>query len=113
MTRKTVTLLSIAILVVGLIVGGVIGCAPSPEEKEDIEVSEEHGLAVGQRYHDIHSEEGVECTTCHISEPDTTQTVFGAQDVSPQAPGPVDRKACLSCHSGSGPGEDLYSSDSP
>ena len=114
MTRKTVTLISIAILVVGLIVGSVISCTPPAEEKEEpkaVEVGkDESGLAVGQRYHNLHSEEGVECATCHIGAPDTTQTVFGAQDVAAMAPGPVDRKACLACHSGSGPGEDLYGS---
>ena len=123
MTRKTVTLISIAILVVGLIVGGVIGCTPSPEplspegkeEPKEVEVGKgEYGLAVGQRYHDIHTtEQGLACATCHISEPGTTQTVFGAQDVSSTAPGPVDKKACLGCHSDDGPGKDLYSSDSP
>jgi uncharacterized membrane protein len=79
----------------------------------EIDSGTEHGLALDQRYHKIHATVlGLECATCHISEPDTTQTVFNAQDVSPQAPGPVDKKACLSCHR-AGPGEDLYDLGSP
>ncbi len=128
MTRKTVTLIAIAILVAGLIAGGVIGCAPPEVTEEgpttltalaqaikdgDIDVGDEYGLASGQRYHKIHATVlGLECATCHISELDTTQTVFIDQDVSPQAPGPVDKGACLSCHR-AGPGEDLYDLGTP
>lgn len=147
MTRRNVTLISITILVVGLVVGGIIGWAAFPREvvkevpkevikevpkevikevtKEvpmnlptlaqkiengEIDVGTEYGLGLDQRYHRIHATVlGLECTTCHISKPDTAQTVFTAQDVSPQAPGPVDKRACLGCHR-AGPGSDVYGS---
>ncbi len=128
MTRKTVTLISISILVVGLITGGIIGCTPKEVTEEGpmtlpataeaiqegkIDVGKEYGLTPDQRYHKIHASViGLECATCHISELDTTQTVFIDQDVSLQAPGPVDKRACLGCHR-AGPGEDLYDLGSP
>ncbi len=103
MTKRN--LVFVVILVVGLIGGGVISCTSSSEEFED------YGLAPDQRYHDIHTtEQSLECATCHVSEPDTTQTVFTAQDVSPRAPNPVDKKACLRCHR-DGPGRNLYQAD--
>lgn len=80
----------------------------------DIDVGTEHGLAFDQRYHKIHAEVlGLECATCHTKANDmpTSQAIFSAQDVSPQAPGPVDRRACLGCHR-TGPGKDLYASNS-
>ncbi len=113
MIRKTVTLISIAILAVGLIVGGVISCTPSVEEVDVGDVGKEYGLVPGQRYHKIHNVAlGLECEAHHIGKLDTAQTVFSSQDVSPNAPGAVDRKDCLDCHSGSGPGKDLYNSAS-
>lgn len=77
-------------------------------QKGEIDVGTEYGLALDQRYHRIHTTVlGLQCATCHVGEPDTIQTVFAAQDVSPRAPGPVDKRACLGCHR-AGPGEDVY-----
>ncbi len=146
MTRRTVTLISIGILVVGLVVGGIIGWAAFPREvvkevpkevikevvkevtkevpmnlpatadainKGEIDVGKEYGLAVEQRYHKIHTTVlGLECATCHLAKVDATNKASSAWNVSPRAPGPVDRRGCLGCHH-AGPGSDLYgSSDS-
>ena len=145
MTRRAVTLISIAILVVELVVGGIVGCA-APQEvvKEEpqevvkevvkevikevpmnlpvtaeaiqageIDVGTEYGLGPDQRYHKIHTTVlGLACDTCHIAEVNTTDQVFSAWNVSPQAPGPVDRRGCLGCHH-AGPGSDLYGSSGP
>jgi hypothetical protein len=103
-------------------IGGVIGCAGEEEARDnistlaekiksgEIDVGTEYGFGLEQRYHKIHNTVlGLECNTCHISNPDTNQTVFSAQDVSSQSPGAVDERGCLGCHS-AGPGSDLYGS---
>ncbi len=121
MTRRTITLIFMVILVVGL-VGGIVGCA-TPQEvpmnipatadaihKGEIDVGKEYGLALEQRYHKIHTTVlGLECATCHLAKVDATNKVSSAWNVSPQAPGPVDRRGCLGCHQ-AGPGSDLYGS---
>ncbi len=137
MTRRTVTLIYIAILVVGLVAGGVVGCTASQEvvkevpkevtkevpmnlpatadaiNKGEIDVGKEYGLALDQRYHKIHTTVlGLECPTCHLIEVDATKKVSSAWNVSPQAPGPVDRRGCLGCHH-AGPGSELYGSSGP
>ncbi len=138
MTRRTVRLIYIAILVVGLVAGGVVGCAAPrevikevPKEvikevpmnlpatadaiyKGEIDVGKEYGLALEQRYHKIHTTVlGLECTACHyLAKVDDTNKVSSAWNVSPQAPGPVDRRGCLGCHN-AGPGSDLYGSSEP
>ena len=134
MTRRTVTLIYIAILVVGLVAGGVVGCAAPEEEvkevpkeitkevpmnlsstadaihKGEIDVGKEYGLALEQRYHKIHTTVlGLECAACHLEKVDATSKVSSAWNVSPQAPGPVDRRGCLGCHH-AGPASDLYGS---
>jgi hypothetical protein len=133
MTRRTVTLISMVILVVGLVVGGIVGCA-APQEvvkevtkevpmnlpatadaihKGEIDVGKEYGLALEQRYHKIHTTVlGLECATCHLAKVDATNKVSSAWNVSPQAPGPVDRRGCLGCHH-AGPGSDLYGFSGP
>ncbi len=143
MTRRTVTLIYIAILVVGLVAGSVVGCAAPREvikevikevpkevtvtkevpmnlpatadaiQKGEIDVGKEYGLALEQRYHKIHTTVlGLECATCHLAKVDATNKVSSAWNVSPQAPGPVDRRGCLGCHH-AGPGSDLYGSSGP
>ena len=137
MTRRTVTLISMVILLVGLVVGGIVGCA-SPEEavkeapkevikevpmnlpatadaihKGEIDVGKEYGLALEQRYHKIHTTVlGLECATCHLAKVDAANKASSAWNVSPQAPGPVDRRGCLGCHH-AGPASDLYGSSGP
>ncbi len=133
MTRRTVTLISMVILVIGLVVGGIVGCTAPQEvvkevtkevpmnlpatadaiQKDEIDVGKEFGLGPDERYHEIHTTVlGLECTTCHIAKVNTTDKVFSAWNVSPQAPGPVDRRGCLGCHH-AGPGSDLYGSSGP
>ncbi len=132
MIRRNVTL--IIVLVVGLILGGIIGWAAFPKEKEvevevtkrvpmtlpamaqgirsgDIDVGSEYGMGVDQRYHKIHATVlGLECFTCHSTDMSVEYQLFSAQDVSERAPAPVDRTACLGCHS-NGPVNALYSFD--
>ena len=143
MTRRTVTLISIAILVVVLVAGGIIGCAREvvkevpkevikevPKEvikevpmnlsatadaiqKGEIDVGKEYGLALEQRYHKIHATVlGLECDACHTSKVDATNKVSSAWNISPQAPGPVDRSGCLGCHH-AGLASELYGSSGP
>ncbi len=97
MTRRTVTLISMVILVVGLIAWGIVGCS-SPQEvvkevpkevikevpmnlpatadaihKGEIDVGKEYGLTLEQRYHKIHTTVlGLECATCHLAKVDAT-----------------------------------------
>ncbi len=137
MTRRTVILISIAILV-GLVVGGIISWASFAREvvkevpmevtkevpmtlpalaeaiqKGEIDVGTQPGLALEQRYHNIHATVlGLECDACHMEKVDATNKEFSAWNVSPQAPGPVDRRGCLGCHH-AGPGSDLYGSSRP
>ncbi len=139
MTRRTVTLISMVILVVGLVVGGIVGCTAPQEvvkevpkevpkegtkevpmnlpaaadaiQNDEIDVGKEFGLGPDERYHPIHTTVlGLECTTCHLAEVDTTNKVSSAWNVSPQSPGTVDRRGCLGCHH-AGPASDLYGSN--
>lgn len=49
---------------------------------------------LGGRFHEIHaSKQGLQCTTCH------TQKADGYDDPMAQVYNPVDKNACLSCHS--------------
>ena len=131
MTGRAMTL-SVGVLVVTLAVASGLSCGGTSEETKkptidvpgekvrevarkvgsgEADVGSESGLQVGGRYHNIHTAElDMECADCHLSEPSTTQTVFFAQDGSPQAPGAVDRQVCLQCHQGGG-ASDLYGSD--
>jgi hypothetical protein len=78
----------------------------------EIDVGEVFGMATGERYHNIHATElNLDCTTCHVSTMTTGERVFSAQDVSSQAPGPVNREACLQCHE-TGPATNLYGGES-
>ncbi len=82
-------------------------------QKGEIDIGKEYGLALEERYHKIHTTVlGLECATCHMAKVDATNKVSSAWNVSPQAPGPVDRGGCLGCHH-AGPGSDLYGSSGP
>lgn len=82
-------------------------------QKGEIDVGDEFGLAVGKRWHEIHPVVvGLLCITCHAPEFTPRELIFSDRDVSPQAPGPVDRRACLGCH-GAGPATNLYALGSP
>ncbi len=110
----------IIVLVVALGVGLVIGWAAFSGETEvevakevpmtlpevaqairagEIDVGQEYGLGLDQRYHNIHATVlGVSCNACHSQAADTELEVFSGQDVSPQSPGASDSRACLGCH---------------
>jgi len=81
----------------------------------EIDVGKEYGLAFDKRYHKIHADVlGLDCSACHITTSLTAQQeVFAAQDVSPHAPGPVERRACSSCHGPGGPARELYGPPGP
>jgi len=135
MTGKNVSPLAIiTVLIVALGVGLVIGWAAFSSETEvtkdvtkeipmtlpslaqairagEIDVGEEYGLGLDQRYHNIHATVlGMGCNTCHSQVADTELDVFSGQDVSPQSPGVVDRRGCLGCH-GSQTLRPLYAAD--
>ncbi|MFQ6015784.1 MAG: hypothetical protein ACE5NP_10115 [Anaerolineae bacterium] len=135
MTREQSIRLAAVLLVVGLLIATLIlgGCgAPPPTPTEEvveetptavvetvqdlaekirageIDVGEEYGLGVDQRYHKIHTSVlALECTNCHAEEFGPLEASLYQQDVSPSAPGPVDRTSCLECHQ-EGPATDLY-----
>ncbi|MFQ5803266.1 MAG: hypothetical protein ACE5JQ_10260 [Candidatus Methylomirabilales bacterium] len=75
-----------------------------------------YGLAEDQRFHRIHTEIlGLECANCHGRELHPSVAAFTAPpavDVSPEAPGLVDRRLCLGCHL-AGPGRHFYGPGKP
>lgn len=69
----------------------------------DVEVGDEFGMGLEQRFHTIHATIAVmACTQCHVQE--APEEVAGAADGSP---GVVDRRVCLGCHL-NGPAQLLY-----
>ena len=69
----------------------------------DIDVGEDFGLALDQRFHIIHAEAvGMACTQCHVQDAPLERA-----EVPAGAPGPVDRRVCLGCHL-TGPAAKLY-----
>lgn len=81
----------------------------------NIDVGAEYGLSPTRRYHTIHNTIlGLSCLVCHQQGTiDTEQVTFTAQDVSAMAPGPVDKRPCLGCHTAAGPARELYGDSSP
>lgn len=76
--------------------------------KGQVDVGKAFGTGLDQRYHKIHTSSiGLDCNTCHVQKMATLQEIFSVQDISPAAPGPVDRRVCLGCHL-AGPGKDAY-----
>lgn len=72
-------------------------------------LARDYGLAFGRSYHRIHTVQlGLGCATCHAQGMEDVDAIFSRQDVSPQAPAPVDKGTCLACHSGVGPGPQFY-----
>lgn len=69
----------------------------------DVEVGDEFGMGLDQRFHTIHAQvAGMACTQCHV--PEAPEEVAGAAEGSP---GVVDRRVCLGCHL-TGPARLLY-----
>jgi hypothetical protein len=131
---KKVTMLLSAALTLSLLITAVSACGGAPEKKVkepsvgvsaervsevakgvssgSIDVGTQYGLQPNERYHRIHATElALACTTCHLTSADTEQSVFGDQNTSPSAPGPVDRQVCRECHQ-DGAATAFYGSDS-
>lgn len=69
----------------------------------EIDVGEELGMALDQRFHRIHAQAiEMECTQCHVQE-----APLEVAQPSSDAPGSVDRRVCLGCHV-NGPATMLY-----
>ncbi|MFN7085603.1 MAG: hypothetical protein ACK4N4_03135 [Burkholderiales bacterium] len=85
--------------------------------KGKIDVGKTYGMEFGQRFHKIHADTiGVGCNTCHSDNVSTSAQRFSqsaAVDMSKNAPGAVDRRVCLSCHSGGGIARDAYGPEPP
>lgn len=68
-----------------------------------VQEAEEYGMALNQRFHQIHADAtGMECTQCHVEE-----APLEVAQPSSEAPGLVDRRVCLGCHL-TGPGPEFY-----
>jgi hypothetical protein len=71
----------------------------------EIDVGAEYGMALDQRFHQIHSTTlGMECTRCHV-----TKAPLEIAPPPSDSPGPIDRRVCLGCHV-TGPASELYTS---
>ena len=71
----------------------------------EIDVGQEYGMALDQRFHEIHATAlGMECTRCHVTEAPLEMALPPSN-----APGPIDRRVCLGCHV-TGPATNLYAS---
>jgi hypothetical protein len=69
----------------------------------EVDVGDEFGVAMGQRFHTIHAETvGMACNQCHVQ--DAPEEVAPAAE---GAPGVVDRRVCVGCHL-NGPATPLY-----
>ena len=74
----------------------------------EIDVGDEYGMGLDQRYHKIHTAVlGMACESCHTTELTHGDVVFFDRDTSPTNPGPVDRRSCQGCH-GAGSASAIY-----
>ena len=80
---------------------------------EKLQQDEDYGMGKKQRYHQIHKAEDLDCEDCHTAELSPREAIFFAQDVSPDAPDPVDRNTCLFCHEGTDAEKPLYGVEMP
>jgi len=70
-----------------------------------IELGNEFGMEIGERYHKIHSEIlGMDCENCHIERYEENYLYQRKYKVPVRdAPGVVKREICIKCHSSKGP----------
>ena len=80
---------------------------------ENLQQDEDFGMGKNQRYHQIHKAEDLDCDDCHTEELSPGEAIFFAQDMSPDAPDPVDRSVCLFCHEGTDAELPLYGVETP
>ncbi|GAB4545481.1 MAG: hypothetical protein Kow0063_39570 [Anaerolineae bacterium] len=75
----------------------------APVVKAEIVEEGDYGMALNQRFHQLHTVVAeMNCTRCHVEE----APLEVAQPPS-EAPGPVDRRVCLGCHL-TGPAPKFY-----
>ncbi len=126
--KKVILIPIAAILMVGLVVGGLIGCEveeAAPQSLADLGqdvrdgqyddvIGEGNvtnwGMGLEQRYHLIHNLVlGLECEMCHQAELAPDEIIFSARVSDAALPfGAVDKRACLGCHRPGGPGRLLF-----
>lgn len=127
--KKVILIPVVAILMVGLVGGGLIGCGGGVEEDppslrelgQDIRAGlyddvvgkegvDNWGMGIEQRFHLIHSEVlNLECTMCHKAELAPGEVIFSGRVSDLALPfGAVDKRVCIACHSPGGPARLLY-----
>ena len=122
MVRRFALLSLLLVVVLAVWVGpGVTPVFSSPPEKilklpditdkivkGKITVGKKYGMETEKRYHEIHATKlGLACSTCHV-EKIPPEAKFGTLPTPVgSAPGPIDRRICLGCHS-RGPARELY-----
>ena len=77
----------------------------------EIDVGDDYTMAESGRYHTIHSEIlGLDHETCHIGDEFTEDYLDQRKYKVPvrDAPGVVDRRICISCHTEGGPAGELF-----
>jgi len=71
----------------------------------DLDVGKDYSLAVGSRYHRIHTKfMAIQCVTCHegVKFPENVQFLRRGEFPLVAYPGAVDRANCMGCHRGEG-----------
>lgn len=71
----------------------------------DVAVGTEYSLAVGARFHRIHTKlMAIQCVTCHegVKFPENIQFLRREEFPLAAYPGAVDRATCMGCHRGEG-----------
>lgn len=115
-TKAAAIFVSLAVLLtIGCIGGGEEAPEETPAPAEqlsilaegirtgEIDVGTEYGMASNQRFHRIHATViGMVCTQCHVKE-----APLEIASASAGAPGPVDRRVCIGCHT-TGPATKMY-----
>ena len=103
--------LALAVLLVGVAISPAVGqegafslsTLAEQIRAGEIDVGDEFGMELGQRYHTIHA--GVldlSCSQCHVDD-----APYEIAEPSAEAPNPVDRRGCLGCHL-NGPATKFY-----
>ena len=127
--KKVILIPVAAVLMVGRVGGGLIGCGGVVEEDppsladlgrdiraglyDDVvgkEGVDNWGMGTEQRFHLIHTGVlGLECQMCHQSELAPAEQIFSGRVSEAALPfGAVDKRICIGCHSPGGPARLLY-----